>query len=332
MPRLAPLPLALGDTGDAVRDLQQRLARTGHVCGDDPLGRFGPATQEAVRAFQQRRGLRADGVCGDQTWASLVEAGHILGARLLYLRSPMLRGDDVAELQRLLGELGFDAGRVDGILGPATAAAVSEFQRNAGLTTDGICGPDTVDALRRVAGRTERDGPVSTVASLREVEGLRHARRSVEGLRVAVAEDGGLGAFADGLARDLADRGAVVTVLRHPSDSDRAAAANAFEAGAFVALRAVSGAEITCAFYANDGFESYGGRRLAELIAAVAAGAVGYDPIPPRGMRLPALRETRMPAVVVELGPPAVVVQRTADLVHALADAVSSWAAAPVDA
>src|SRR6266545_3977054 len=47
----------------------------------------------------------------------------------------MLRGDDVYELQRELGSLGFDAGRVDGIFGPRTLEALLGFQRNAGVTT-----------------------------------------------------------------------------------------------------------------------------------------------------------------------------------------------------
>ena len=52
---------------------------------------------------------------------------------------------------------------------------------------------------------------------------------------------------------------------------------------------------------------------------------------PPRAMRLPVLRETRMPAVLVELGPASDVVVRTPVLAAALADAVERWVAAPVD-
>ena len=62
----------------------------------------------------------------------------------------MTRGDDVAELQARLGRLGFDAGPVDGIFGPLTAVALADFQRNSGLHPDGICGFETLQALRRV--------------------------------------------------------------------------------------------------------------------------------------------------------------------------------------
>ena len=106
-----------------------------------------------MHSFQSQRGLRADGVCGQQTWSSLVEAGFRLGDRLLYRRSPMLQGDDIAEVQRRLSGLGFDPGGVDGIFGESTHVALSEFQRNVGLATDGICGPRTLSELTRVAPR-----------------------------------------------------------------------------------------------------------------------------------------------------------------------------------
>ncbi len=327
---MTELPLRRGHAGDAVRDLQRRLGRAGHPCGDDPAV-YGDATEAAVRAFQARRGLRADGICGAQTWSSLVEAGHAFGDRLLYLRSPMLRGDDVAELQRRLGALGFDAGKVDGILGPRTSGAVTEFQRNTGLTTDGICGPDTVPALHRVAGRADGDGPGSTVASLREAEGLRGRSRHVAGLRVAVAEGGGLDALVDAVARALRDAGAVVSVLRDPDESVRATAANDAEAGLFLGLAVRDDPGAGCAYYAHEGFESVGGRRLAELVGELLERAGLDGPVdPPRGMRLPVLRETRMPAVVIEIGPPAAAVARAPALVTGVVEAVAQWVQAPV--
>ena len=97
------------------------------------------------------------------TWQALVEASWNLGDRTLYLRSPNLRGDDVAQLQRQLGTLGFDPGRVDGIFGPDTAHALAEFQRNVELIADGVCGADSVRALRRLGARSEAGPAVSVV-------------------------------------------------------------------------------------------------------------------------------------------------------------------------
>ncbi len=131
--------------------------------------------------FQESAGLEPDGDCDTATWAALVETEFDLGTRLLCLRSPMMRGDDVGELQLRLGALGFDAGRVDGILGPMTQGAVGEFQRNAGLVCDEVCGPETVAALHRLEGRGG-DAPVTGVRGTRPTpapgrDGHRAARR-----------------------------------------------------------------------------------------------------------------------------------------------------------
>ncbi|HLH28681.1 MAG TPA: peptidoglycan-binding protein, partial [Acidimicrobiales bacterium] len=184
--------LDLGAEGPAVADLQHRLERLGIPKGIDVRGRFGPGTRAAVEAFQHRRGLRVDGVCGPQTWSALVEAGCRLGDRFLYRRSPMLRGDDVAELQQRLSALGFDTGRVDGIFGDQTSAALGEFQRNVGLPVDHIAGADTVRELLRFG--TRHDDSSELVTSVRDHERLRQAPRTLAGQTVAIGEEGGLGA------------------------------------------------------------------------------------------------------------------------------------------
>jgi hypothetical protein len=56
--------------GEAVRDLQQRLAKLGFDAGPAD-GIFGPQTEQAVREFQEQQGLSVDGVVGPQTWAVL---------------------------------------------------------------------------------------------------------------------------------------------------------------------------------------------------------------------------------------------------------------------
>ncbi len=82
----------LGDSGTAVRDIQDRLGALGYVCSADPRSEFGETTRTAVISFQRRRGLPADGIVGPETWRAIYEAGFRLGDRLLYLRRPMLRG------------------------------------------------------------------------------------------------------------------------------------------------------------------------------------------------------------------------------------------------
>ena len=196
------LPVSVGDTGASVSDIQRRLTAILRSNGRPSTreGVFGPGTRAAVEAFQHMRGLRVDGVCGSQTWNALVEAGFHLGDRFLYRRTPMLRGDDVAELQRRLSTLGFDTGRVDGIFGDGTSHALAEFQRNVGLPVDGIAGGATLRELIRLESRYKEPELISAVRARTE---LRHAPPPSAGRHVAIGESGGLGSVAGALRRRL---------------------------------------------------------------------------------------------------------------------------------
>jgi N-acetylmuramoyl-L-alanine amidase len=295
----------------------------------DSAGVFGPGTRAAVEAFQHLRGLRVDGTCGPQTWAALVEAGFRLGDRFLYHRRAMLRGDDVAELQRRLSALGFDAGRVDGIFGPRTALALGEFQRNLGLPVDAILGADTLSELRRVMPRPEMS---ELVSSVRDRDRLRHLPKTLLGRCIAVGEEGGLDALASAVRRALHRAGANAVPVLHPDGSAQASVANSAGAEVFLGLRLdPAGHRCTTSHYAGYRYESAGGRRLAELIQGRVPLVLGLSTGDPEGMSLPVLRETRMPAVVCEVGPAALVVERTPVIASALADALTEWATTSVD-
>lgn len=283
-----------------------------------------PHTVTAIVAFQQARGLPDDGVCDEDTWTALIEAGWALGDRVLYHRSPNLRGDDVADLQRRLGRLGFDAGRVDGIFGPLTAAALEELQRNLGLPPDGICGADTVRALRRLGSHTDH-GPA--VASVREEERLRDTS-GLTGARVVVGHLGGLGMLTRTIARMLRGSGARVLVADELDQRAHAVVANQFQAAAYLGFR--SGEHPgPIAFYATAGFESIGGRRLSELlVAGLGQAGVGDLCCSAAGMRIPVLRETKMPAVLAQLGPPRAVVDQTPTVAAATVQAMRRWCGA----
>jgi len=319
------LPLLTGSAGEAVRDLQIRLAKLGlDATGDEP-GSFGDATFAAVSDFQRRRGLTTDGECGQETWSALVEAGYGSGDRLLYLRQPMLRGDDVATVQQRLGSLGFNAGRVDGMFGPRTAEALKDFQRNLGLTVDGVCGPATLQALDRLGARCATAKTV--VESVRELERLRAHPPTLAGRRIVICQLGGLDFLVAAIARLVRANGAdVVTVVRSDG-SEHAAEANAVGADGVVALLMrpdVSGCGTS--FYARAGYESAAGRLLAELVQDRVPAALGVADEGVHGMSLPLLRETRMPAVVITIGPGHLVVEHAGQVAGALTAALISWA------
>src|SRR6476469_3638425 len=112
-------------------DLRAKLTRLGLLAADDSTDLFDDSVDRAVRAFQQRRGLRVDGVVGPETYRALDEAHWRLGDRLLsFTAGHPFVGDDVAMLQQRLLDMGFDPGRCDGIFGRQTEASLREFQRN----------------------------------------------------------------------------------------------------------------------------------------------------------------------------------------------------------
>ena len=279
-----------------MRDLQQRLANLGFDTAPVEAGTYGDSTAAAVRAFQSARGLRVDGVCGRQTWSNLVEAGYRLGDRLLYHRTPMLRGDDVLDLQEKLNALGFDAGRGDGIFGPHTTEALREFQRNVGAVIDGICGPESIAALERLS----RFGGGS-VASVREKEALREGGLRLTARRVYLAVEPGLDTLGEVVAKGLMELGADVLVdASGEDDSTVAAEANRYEADLFLGLRFGDMPGLSCDYFASHASRSEGGCHVAHCISEELAKALDYPPGEPTGRAYAVLRETRMPAVVCQ--------------------------------
>ncbi|MFN8021207.1 MAG: peptidoglycan-binding protein [Acidimicrobiales bacterium] len=305
-----------------MRDLQRRLAAAGFPIGaTTPAGVYCPATEAAVRAFQQHRGLRATGICDEESWTALVEANWALGDRLLLLTSPNLRGDDVGELQASLARLGFDAGRVDGIFGPKTARALEDFQSNCGLPADGVCGTETVRVLRRVIGQTGQGPGISAV---RERERLREAPASLASLRIVVGQFGGLSSITRAASRELRLAGAQVVPLDEPDAVVQARTANQFEAHLYVGFEASPAEATVVHFYKVPTFESVGGRSLAACLTHELAAC--HLPVhEPCGMRLPVLRETRMPAVLVTLAPVREAVDAAPDVAARVVQAVRAW-------
>ena len=260
-------------------------------------------------------------MCEEHTWTALVEDSWKLGDRQLLLTSPNLRGDDVADLQSRLARIGFDCGRVDGIFGPRTGRAVEDLQSNCGVPADGVCGSDTLRVIIRVSGQTGSGPGIST---LRERERLRVGFASVANCRVVLGQFGGLSALTRTLARELRQRGATVMPLDEPDAVAQAVAANHFQANVYIGFEAHSEASAIAHFYQVPTFESVGGRVLAELISDALQTVPGLGPAV-SGMRLPVLRETRMPAVLLTLGPVRTATDATPQVAAAILNALDLW-------
>jgi peptidoglycan hydrolase-like protein with peptidoglycan-binding domain len=122
-----------GSTGENVRSIQYLLNARGSTLAVD--GIFGPLTEAAVRAFQAKNGLSADGIVGNKTWPVLIIEV-----------SQGSTGDAVMAVQsQIHSRSGWLA--IDGIFGPETLLTVRDFQQFCALTVDGIVGPNTWNKL-----------------------------------------------------------------------------------------------------------------------------------------------------------------------------------------
>lgn len=254
-----------------------------------------------MRAFQTDRRLAVDGLVGPETWRTMVDAGFRLGDRQLYLRMPMLHGDDVAELQRSLNAIGFDAGDVDGIFGPDTLRALIDFQHNRRLAEDGIAGPIVLSELRLMSRETSKMGR----HEIREKMWLSTLPDSLVGVRV----------YVDPFCRDDAEAEAAWDAAVAAGDLLRRIGAHPMTSRSTDTrpterLRALSanerGADLVVAF-AHPGTDDEGIYSFASRISHSAAGAAlamavaRVLDVPAHGRVMPILVETRPPAIVVAL-------------------------------
>ena len=244
-----------------------------------------------------------------------------------YSHGRLTAGDDVAELQRRLNSLGFDAGRVDGVFGPDTDHALREFQRNVGIESDGTCGPDVWRALDRLSRHVTGGTP-------QLLRGEHHHALARTGVadKVIVLDPGHGGPdhgmvgnrlaesiLADDLCRRIEGRLAAIGVqvlvsrpmshkLDHEIDeSARAQFANETGAALVVSLHAdaePSGRArgVSTYYYGHAQDQSVLGQRFAEIVQAeiVARTDLTDCRIHPKTWDL--LRSTRMPAVRIEFG------------------------------
>jgi N-acetylmuramoyl-L-alanine amidase len=316
-----------GDDGPVVSEIRDKLSRLGLLTPADTTG-YDDAVDRAVRAFQQARGLRVDGVVGPETYRALDEARWRLGDRSLsHVVGHPYVGDDVATLQQRLLEMGFDPGRCDGRFGTRTEAALRDFQRNVGLSPDGILGPVTLGALQRLR-RTVTGGSAS---ERREEEQLLRGATAPVGRRVVLDPGHGgddLGACAHDLAEsdlayDLATRvegrlGAlgVETLLTRgpdscPDDEDRARFANDTDADLLVSLHTDAALSerpngVATYYYGatlhDRRVRSVVGERLATLVQHELAARTDLLDCRTHPKAWTLLRLTKMPAVRVDVG------------------------------
>ena len=335
------LVLQVGDRSPRVAEVRATLARLGLLdgySGDVSAQSSDQWTAEdeyfdnelvvALKAFQQQRGILADGIITDSSLRALREASYTLGARVLSLQSNQLVGDDVVKLQTDLHDLGFYTGRVDGHFGTITHNAVVAYQTDYALKNDGIVGPDTLRALSYLGRRITGGSP----QSIREKEQIRSSGPQLSGKRVVI--DPALGGHSTGyiiqgrfgevteeeILWDLAGRiegrmiaagmEAIISRPRSadPTPQDRANIANAFGADLLISLKADTypneKAHGSATFYFGSfaGYSSLIGEKLSGFIQREISARTPLQNCFNHGRTWDILRLTGMPAVNVVPG------------------------------
>lgn len=326
---MTSLRYQLGDTGPAIAEIRSKLTQLGLLDDTAPgPSSFDEDVDQAVRQFQQERGLTVTGVVDTTTYRVLDEARWRLGDRLLsYVVANPQTGDDVIALQRRLSELGFDVGRIDGVFGPRTGEALREFQRNVGLPADGTCGPGTFKAVARLAPIVTGGRP----DNLRASEALRRAGKRLPG-KVVVIDPGhggadrgnaGYGFDEASVVEDLAARiegrltaTGVQTYLTRglgsdscPTETERAAFANDSGANVLISLHVDAHANpeaagVSTYYYGGQetGTSSAIGEQFAGLVQREIVARTDLVDCRSHAKTWDLLRHSRMAAVRIELG------------------------------
>ena len=310
--------LRRGDRGREVVDLQTRLQALGLNLGERGIDAvFRRGTELAVKGFQQSLGLLADGLVGPVTWREIVEAGYRPGGRLLYLRQPPFRGADVVELQRMLNDLGFDPGAVNGLFDARTARAVRDFQKNAGLQDDGVVDGDVYKVLDTYAAQTlgthqfpDKSGgyfPEDLFSGAIVVDAAHGGRDRGYVAPKGISEADLNLAVVQELAQILPAREVLLT--RSDDDevaaADRAFLANSSGAKMIVCIhhaahRTPSACGTASFYFERLGYRSHRGCMAATYLQRGVSRTLGTCDLGEFGRSYEILRETNMPAVVLE--------------------------------
>ena len=188
--------LTKGRFGDDVVSLQEQLIAAGFTPKGGADGHFGPATEAALKAYQEAEGLAVSGIVDELTVAHLSSAGQKAPVEEGNespdgVETPSESDDDASEpstdvepdtptlapeiaelagvangsvgaaamaVQQLLIDAGIEVrGGADGAFGPVSQAALKSFQNSRGLEATGVADEATLLALT-TSGATQTDG------------------------------------------------------------------------------------------------------------------------------------------------------------------------------
>ena len=120
------------------------------------------SARAGYRCRQQEKALYEMGMSPAAAQAELTRLGcagsysGTVGPTVTTSPRPAVQSDPfIADIQKRLNDAGYDAGPVDGILGPRTKSAITEYQKAHGLQEDGVPSPALLVHLERTVAESD---------------------------------------------------------------------------------------------------------------------------------------------------------------------------------
>ena len=307
---LAPVggvTIRLNDKGEVVRTVQTRLKELGYYAGNI-TGTYDKATQTAVKSFQKKNDLKADGICGAAT-QKLLLGNNALSVTATSTPEPTATpspaptfqipgktvrdgstGADVMLVQQRLKDLGYLTGKVDGDFGDATAAALKSFQSKHGLGADGVAGAATYLVLFSYNALAANQLPTAAPTIIPTIAPETTAAPLTED-NVVLIKQGVQGEAVSRLQARLTELGYYNAYVDGKCDADDVAAIKAFQKNNGLDADGVAGYETQSKLYSVTAVTYTG---------ALAGGTVDTFTTLKKGMEGEAVKE--MQTRLIELG------------------------------
>ncbi len=173
--------LKFGSGGAEVTKLQAQLKKLGYFSGKT-TGYFGSVTRAAVKKFQAKKGISTTGTLGPQTTKALYSTGTSSRSSASKVQSAAAK-ETLRKVQTILKKIGVYKGKIDGLYGKLTTAAVKEFQKKYGMKSTGVIDKETETKILNhyaTAAVSSRGGGNASNGQTSRIEAVKADKEEVQ--------------------------------------------------------------------------------------------------------------------------------------------------------
>lgn len=173
--------LKFGSKGAEVTKLQTQLKQMGYY-SYSVTGYYGSITKAAVKKFQAEKGISTTGTVGPQTTKALSAAGtSSVSSRSN--KDSAAEKEALKKTQGILQKMGLYKGKIDGLFGKMTSAAVKEFQKKYGMELTGTLDNETEAKILNHYASTaasSRGGSAASAGQVSRIEAVNAEKQEVQ--------------------------------------------------------------------------------------------------------------------------------------------------------